>query len=144
MARVKIDLPKSFSFSTIIPVRVTDLNFAGHVGNDAILSMIHEARVQFFNHFGYGELDFAGIGTIMSDVAIEYKTEVFYGDEINVSVAFGEITKVAFDVFYKLEKKSNDKLVPVAYAKTWMVCYDYKAKKVGAIPQEALQRIKGR
>jgi acyl-CoA thioester hydrolase len=144
MARIKIDLPKTFSFSTTIPVRVTDLNYAGHVGNDSILSMIHEARVQFFNHFGYGELDFAGIGTIMSDVAIEYKNEVFYGDEIIVSVAFGDITKVAFDVLYKLEKRSTGQLITVAYAKTWIACYNFKTKKLSAIPEEAVQKITGR
>ena len=142
MARIKIDLPSKFSFSTTVPVRITDINFGGHVGNDTILSLVHEARAQFFTHYGYTELDFAGVGTIMSDVAIEYKNQTYYGDSILASVAVGEITKVAFDLFYKLEKFSADgKLVPVAFAKTWMVCYDYELKKVSAIPGEAIKRI---
>lgn len=143
MARIKIDLPEKFSFSTAIPVRISDINYGGHVGNDAILSMIHEARVQFFKQFGYAELDFAGFGTIMSDVAIEYKNEVFYGDEIIASVAVGDITKVAFDILYKLEKRSNGQRIPVAFAKTWIVCYDYTKKKVAAIPEVALKKITG-
>ena len=142
MARIKIDLPSKFSFSTTIPVRITDINFGGHVGNDTILSLVHEARAQFFTYCGYHELDFAGAGTIMSDVAIEYKNQTYYGDSIVASVAVGEITKVAFDLFYKLEKRSTDgKLVPVAFAKTWMVCYDYDLKKVTAIPAEAVNKI---
>jgi|SRR5687767_8287812 len=142
MARIKIDLPDKFLFSTNIPVRITDVNFGGHVGNDTILSLVHEARAQFFTHCGYTELDFAGTGTIMSDVAIEYKNQTYYGDSILASVAVGEITKVAFDLFYKLEKRSVDgKLVAVAFAKTWMVCYDYHLKKVSAIPDEALKKI---
>ena len=144
MARIKIDLPGKFSFVTKIPVRITDINFGGHVGNDTILSIIHETRAQFFKHFGYDELNFAGAGTIMSDVAIEYKSQTYYGEEIFASVAVGEITRVAFDLFYKLEKRSADqKLVPVAFAKTWMVCYDYDSKKVTPIPGAALARIKG-
>ena len=143
MARIKIDLPSKFSFSTTIPVRITDINFGGHVGNDTILSLVHEARAQFFTHCGYDELNFAGAGTIMSDVAIEYKNQTYYGDFILASVAVGEITKVAFDLFYKLEKRSADgKLVPVAFAKTWMVCYDYDLKKVTAIPAEAINKIR--
>jgi len=142
MARIKIDLPSKFSFSTTIPVRITDINFGGHVGNDTILSLVHEARAQFFTHCGYTELDFAGAGTIMSDVAIEYKNQTYYGDSIVASVAVGEITKVAFDLFYKLEKRSAaDRLIPVALAKTWMVCYDYDLKKVTAIPDEAIKKI---
>ena len=144
MARIKIDLPSKFSFSTNIPVRITDINFGGHVGNDTILSLVHEARAQFLTHCGYTELNFAGAGTIMSDVAIEYKNQTYYGDSIMASVAVGEITKVAFDLFYKLEKFSaNGKLVPVAFAKTWMVCYDYELKKVTAIPGEAIKKITG-
>jgi acyl-CoA thioester hydrolase len=145
MARIKIDLPENFSYSTNIPIRITDLNFGGHVGNDTILSIIHEARAKFIDHFGYNELNFWGVGTIQSDVAIEYKDQIFYGDEIIASVAVGEITKVAFDLFYKLEKRSVEgKLSPVAFAKTWMVCYDYEQKKVMAIPGEAIKKITGR
>lgn len=144
MARIKIDLPGRFPFTANIPVRITDINFGGHVGNDTILSIVHEARAQFFTHCGYTELDFAGAGTIMSDVAIEYKNQTYYGDTIVASVAVGEITKVAFDLFYKLEKRSaGGKLVPVAFAKTWMVCYDYDQKKVTAIPEKAIEKIKG-
>lgn len=144
MARIKIDLPRKFPFTANIPVRITDINFGGHVGNDTILSIVHEARAQFFTHCGYTELDFAGVGTIMSDVAIEYKNQTYYGDTILASVAVGEITKVAFDLFYKLEKRSADgKLIAVAFAKTWMVCYDYDQKKVTAIPEKAIEKIKG-
>jgi len=142
MARIKIDLPDKFFFTTTIPIRITDINFGGHVGNDTILSIIHESRAKFLTHHGYHELDLAGVGTIMSDVAIEYKNQTYYGDEIIASVAVGEVTKVAFDLFYRLEKKSKDgKLIPVALAKTWMVCYDYEQKKVTAIPEEAIKKI---
>ena len=144
MARIKIDLPGKFPFTANIPVRITDINFGGHVGNDTILSIVHEARAQFFTHCGYTELDFGGTGTIMSDVAIEYKNQTYYGEIILASVATGEITKVAFDLFYKLEKRSAEgKLIPVAFAKTWMVCYDYDKKKVTAIPEQAIEKIKG-
>jgi len=142
MARIKIDMPDKFSFSTKIPIRITDINFGGHVGNDTILSIVHEARAKFFTHCGYTELDFGGVGTIMSDVAIEYKDQIYYGDEIFASIAVGEITKVAFDLFYKLEKKTVDgKHSTVALAKTWMVCYDYDKKKVAEIPEVAIKKI---
>ena len=142
MARIKIDLPAKFSFSTNIPIRITDINFGGHVGNDTILSIVHEARAKFFQHLGYDELNFWGVGTIMSDVAIEYKDQIYYGDEILASVAVGDISKVAFDLFYKLEKRSIDgKQTTVALAKTWMVCYNYDLKKVVAIPEKAIEKI---
>jgi acyl-CoA thioesterase FadM len=113
------------------------------VGNDTILSMIHEARVQYLKQLGYGELDLAGVGVIMSDVGIEFKSEMFYGDEVIVSVAAADISKIAFDLYYKLEKHSGDTSLLVAVAKTGMVCYDYAKKKVAAIPLEVAEKLKG-
>lgn len=136
MARIKVDLPDQFSFSTIIPVRITDLNYGGHVGNDTVLSLIHEARVQFLQHYGYVELNMAGVGLIMSDVAIEFKQELFYGDQVKVAVTANDFSKVSFDLYYKLEKETDGKVVLVATAKTGMVCFDYTRKKVAAVPEE--------
>src|SRR5215471_8364307 len=124
MARTKIELPEKFSFNTTIPVRITDLNYGNHVGNDSLLSIIHEARVQFLKHFDLEELKFDGVELIMSDVAIEFKNELFYGDVLIVSVTADEFSKVAFEIFYKLEKEKDGKKIPVAFAKTGMVCFD--------------------
>lgn len=141
MPRIKIDLPEAFQFTTQIPIRITDLNYGNHVGNDAILSIIHEARMQYLAQAGFTELQFAGVGMIMSDVGIEFKSELFYGDIVIASVTAGEISKIAFELYYKLEKETEGKRSLVATAKTGMVCYDYAAKKVVAIPTAAKELL---
>ena len=141
MARIKIDLPDNFSFTCEIPVRITDINYGGHAGNDAILSIIHEARMQYLNKMGYTEMQFAGTGMIMADVAIEFKGELFYSDRVFASVTAGAISKIGFDLFYKLEKETNGKKLPVAFAKTGMICYDYQRKKIVAVPEEARSKM---
>src|SRR6478672_6993146 len=138
MARIRISIPESFSFSTTIPIRIADLNYGGHVGNDAILSLLHEARVQFLKHFGFTELDFAGTSLIMSDVAIEFRSEVFYGSSIKVMVTAGEFTRAGFDIFYQMMNADNNKLVAVA--KTGMVCFDYATRKVTPVPENAIAK----
>lgn len=136
MARIKIDLPENFAFTTQIPVRITDVNYGGHVGNDTVLTIIHEARMQFLKSFAYTELEFDGASLIMSDAGIEFKNELFYGDIVIASVAAGNFSKVSFDIFYKLEKTQNDKPILVASAKTGMVCYNYDKKKIVAVPEK--------
>ncbi len=143
MARIKIDLPAAFSFSTSIPVRITDLNYGGHVGNDAVLSIIHEARMKFLAHYGYSEIQFAGVGMIMSDVGIEFKSELFYGDTVIASVTAAAFSKVSFELYYLLEKESSGKKIAVAFAKTGMICYDYEKKKIAALPEEAREKLSG-
>lgn len=144
MGRIKISLPDSFHFSCQVPVRITDINYGGHVGNDAILSIIHEARMQFFKSLGYTEMNLAGAGLIMADVAIEFKSELFYGDIVTASVAATELSKVGFDICYKLEKQTADKAILVAVAKTGMICYDYDKKKIIAVPDEAKVKLTSR
>ena len=137
MARIRISLPQSFSFTTHIPIRITDLNYGGHVGNDAILSLIHEARMQYLHSLGLTELQFAGVGLIMSDVAIEFKGEVFYGDILTARVTASEFSRVGFDLFYQFTKSKDGTESPVAVAKTGMVCFDYGNRKVAMLPEEA-------
>ncbi len=136
MPRIKIDLPNSFPFSTLIPVRITDLNYGGHVGNDTVLSIIHEARMQFLHSYGYTEMDMAGTGLIMSDVAIEFKQELFYPDTVKTSVALTEMSKVGFILYYKLEKETAGGPVTAAMARTGMVCFNYATKKIAAVPEK--------
>ena len=141
MARIKVSLPDSFSFKTEIPIRITDINYGDHVGNDTLLSLIHEARVQFLASHGYEELKIAGLGLIISDAGIEYKAELFYGDRIIVSVAAGEFSKVGFDLFYKIEKQGKDKVELVAAAKTGMIFYDYEKKKIAWVPVGVREKL---
>jgi acyl-CoA thioester hydrolase len=145
MARIKIDLPERFDFTIEIPVRITDINYGGHVGNDTILSILHEARARFFKHHFYDELNLAGAGTILSDVAIEFKNELFYGDIILASVTAAGFTKVAFELYYKLERKTPEgKLLLAAVAKTGVVTYDYSQKKIVPVPAEVPGKLMSR
>lgn len=139
MARIKIAVAEQFSFSCQIPVRITDINYGGHVGNDTILTIVHEARMQFLKSLGFTEMDFGGNGMIMADVAIEFKNELFYGETIIASVAVTAISKIGFDLIYKLEKEEDKKII--AIAKTGMICYNYTAKKITTIPEIALEKL---
>jgi acyl-CoA thioesterase FadM len=141
MARISIDLPDSFPFSTEIPVRITDLNYGGHVGNDSVLTLIHEARMQYLRYFGYSELDFGGVSLIMADAGIEFKSELFYNETVIVSVTAGDFSKIGFDLYYKLEKGMEGGLISVAKSKTGMICYDYKNKKIVAVPGEVKSKL---
>jgi acyl-CoA thioester hydrolase len=137
MARIRIDLPEQFSFSTKIAIRITDVNYGGHVGNDTILTLIHEARVQFLKHFGYQELNVEGASLIMSDAAIEFKNELFYGDTITAFVTANNFSRVGFDLVYKLTRNDTS----IAHAKTGMICYDYNLKKVISLPDTAKEKL---
>ena len=141
MERIKINLPEGFNFSTIIKIRITDLNYGGHVGNDSFLSLVHEARQQFLNHFGYSELKIENVSLIMADATIEFKKELNYGDEIKISVTASGFDKLGFDLFYKIEIINNENFILAGKAKTGMLCYDYQNKKLMPVPEEAKNKL---
>jgi len=141
MPRIKIELPDSFAYSTSFAVRITDLNYGAHVGNDKVLSFLHEARVRFLQSLGYSELSLEGVGLIMADAALIFKSEIFYGDDLLISLQPAECNRVGFDLIYKIEKKTGDEKVIVAIAKTAMICYDYNLKKVTGLPEAAKNKL---
>jgi acyl-CoA thioester hydrolase len=135
MARIKIEFPEKIIASVPIRVRIGDINYGNHVGNDAFVSIIHEARVQWLKQHNLSELNVGGAGLIMSDLAIEFKNESFYGDIIEVKLGAGEISRVSFEFFYQLSAVRNNEPILLAIAKTGIVCYDYGSKKVTAVPE---------
>lgn len=141
MSRFIPDFPGAFVFSANITIRITDINYGGHVGNDTILSIIHDARVQYLHHLALTELDFAGTGLIMKQVAIDFKNELFYGDALRVFVTAGKFSAVAFSLFYKLEIIRNGEASTAAVAVTNMVCFDYQKRKITALPEGMQEKL---
>lgn len=144
MARLKIEFPAFTAFRCSIPVRISDINYGGHAGNDSVLSIIHEARVQYLRSLGYTELSFAGTGLIMSAVQLVFKAELFYGDIVSASITAAEIGNTGFELLYKLEKPGaapGDPAVLVALAQTSMLCYDYEKKKISRLPDEPKKKL---
>lgn len=133
MARVTIDLPEEFQFSTDIPVRISDINYNNHLGHDSIITLIHEARVRFLNAHGFTELDIDGFGLVMTDLLVLYKAEVFYGEILSIEVDIRDFTKYGFDFVYRITNKETD--TEVARAKTGVLIYDYAKRKVVGIPK---------
>ena len=142
MSRLKLDLPSAFSFSVSLPLRISDINYNDHLGNDAVLRLVHEARMQMFNAHGWTELNVDGVGIIMSDAAIVFKSEGFYGDVIRIQIAVQDITSAGCDLVYLLTNEKSGK--ELARVKTGIVFFDYKARKIVAVPGAFREAFVGR
>lgn len=132
MARIELNLPDIFSFSTDVRVRISDINYGNHLGNDALLSLVHEARLQFLQSRGFSELDIDGCGLILTDAVIVYKSQGFHGDLLTIFAAVGDFNKYGCDFFYKVVQKNGGK--EVARAKTGIVFFDYNRQKMVPVP----------
>lgn len=134
MGRVKIKFPEQKPlFTATIPVRIGDINYGGHVGNDAVLSIVHEARMQMLSASNYSEMNAAGNAMIMADVMIAYKGEAFYGDILSVDVYAEELGPISFDLLYHITTTRNGAVQQIAHCKTGMVCFNYETRKTATM-----------
>jgi 4-hydroxybenzoyl-CoA thioesterase len=138
MARIKVILPEHFSFSTEIPLYIGHINYGGHLDNSELLSLVSEARVRFFKSLGYGELDIDGVGIIIADAAVQYKTEAFHGEVMVVRMAAGDFSSKGCDLLWIMSEKISSR--EVARGKTGIVFFDYATRKVAPVPESFRQR----
>jgi len=145
MSRIKIAIPETKVFETTLAVRISDINYGNHLGNDSVLSLMHEARFQFYKSLGYpDELSIDGVGTIQVDTAIQYKGEGFHGEEIKAEVFLGDLSAKSMDLYYRLSVENPNKLI--ALGKTGIAFYNYTERKVSNMPDSianTLAKFKG-
>jgi acyl-CoA thioesterase FadM len=129
MARIEIELPDRFLFATELPIRVDDLNYGGHLGNDRVLTLAQEARVRWLRSQGLSELDVGGgAGLILADAAVTYRSEGRLGMVLRVDLGLGEVRTRGFELLYRFGDTVTGR--EIAVAKTGVLCFDYAAHKV--------------
>ncbi len=133
--RIKLKPIGNYPFSTEIKVRITDLNYGGHLGNDSLLSMVHEARVAFLSSFGFSEKDCGGVSLIIADTAVVYQSEAFAGDVLRFEIAAGEQTRCGFRLFFRITRPKDN--TPIALVENGMVCFDYQTRSTISLPKAA-------
>ncbi len=139
MARAKIELSDILHFSTEIVLRVDDMNYGNHMGNEKVLILAQECRVRFLQSIGCSEFDVFGASIIQADAVIVYKSEGHIGDVIKAGLSVQEISKSSFDLYYIFENLTTKKVL--AQVKTGMVFYDYKKAAIVNTPDAFAKRF---
>lgn len=132
MPRLQLKPRVVYPFVFEVRVRTTDLNYGGHLGNDRLLSLVHEARVAWLAHHHWSELDCAGCGLIMGDAGLVYQGEAFAGDQLVFEVAAGEKSRSGFRLFFRITRPQDDSAI--ALVENGMICFDYQARKIVPLP----------
>jgi acyl-CoA thioester hydrolase len=139
VARIKVPLPDEFPFSTEIEVTIAYINYGGHLGNDSLMTILQEARLRFLESFGYSEKDVEGVGIIMTDAAVEYRSECFRGDTLRIHVAAADPGGRGCDICYLVQNLGTGK--EAAKAKTGILFFDYETRKPAHMPSGFRARI---
>lgn len=123
-----------FDFTARFSVRVGDINYGGHMGNDRFLLLFHDARMLYLESLGFSEADIGGVGLIMNEAHVDFKAEVFLRDSLEVGVRAADLGSIRFRLEYRVRRESDG--VVVATGHTGMVAFDYRIRRPVKIPDK--------
>lgn len=139
MARIQIELPEKFSFYTEIQIYLTHINMARHLDNSALIGLLSEARARYFQSLGYQELDVEGVGIVITDAALQYKSEAFHGETLVFAITPDDFNKYGCDLMWQATEKTTGR--EVARGKIGLIFFDYAARKPALIPGAFMARL---
>ena len=139
MARIQIELLETFPFSTEVTLYLSHMNYGGHLDNALLLTVVSEARARFFQSLGYTELDIEGVGIIVSDAALQYRSEAFHGEVMVVSMGATDFGSKGCDLVWCMNERTSAR--EVARGKTGIVFFDYATRKIAPVPENFRVRL---
>jgi acyl-CoA thioesterase FadM len=140
VARIKLAPLDHYQRVYETAVEVTDLNYGNHLGNDALVGIIHRARVHFLHGLGASEnnLGDGKTGILLADLIVNYKGESFLFDMLGVESSIGEVRSKGFRLFHRITA-AQGRLI--ALAETGIVAFNYNKRKVVRIPESFVSKI---
>lgn len=139
MSRIQIDLPPSLPFCTEIPLYLSHINHAGHLDNALLITVVSEARARYFKSMGHTELNVDGVGIVVADAAVQYRSEAFHGETMAVEMGAADIGKYGCDLLWRMTEIASGR--EVARGKTGIVFLDYNTRKIAPVPEGFRQRF---
>ncbi len=137
MPRIKLQEQLTYEFRYEVILQVRDINYSCHLSNDALVGLIHEARINLLVSLGFSEMNLGDsqTGIILADLAINFKAEGFMLDKLCLESHIGEIARHGFRIFHRISKEDKT----LALAETGIVAFNYADRKIAPIPEAFIQ-----
>ena len=132
MPRVEIGTSNQFLFSMERAVGISDLNYAKHLDSVAMLQILNEARLQFLAHLGFSEANVFGLGLVVADQAVDFRSESFAGDRLLIDVGVNDFNRYGFDISFQVTNSALETVV--CQAKTGVVFFDFDQHQIAEVP----------
>ncbi len=143
MPRVYLDFPDEIvSYTTELRVRLSDVNRANHVGNDAFVRMFSDLRAEFWQASGITQIQpDASSGILVTDLVVLYKAEAHIFDLLRFEFGVHDVNKYGADVLCRVTRPADGALVAVI--KSGFVYGDYGTGRVCPPPADFTAKFGG-
>lgn len=131
MARIEINVPDQFAFSTRIDVLIQHINAGRHLANEHLIALLNEARVRYIDSLPKEHSATSPRTFINADLAVIYKAEARHRDTLNIEVAAQDFSRYGCDFVYRVTRVQDQQLI--AIAKTAMLNVDHSSGRLTAV-----------
>jgi len=115
MERVRLSFPEDdVVHRHPLTVRITDMNYGRHLGHDALISLLHEARVAALAALGLQEWDLGGYPCVAADLAVQYQAETRWPEALTIETAIPAPGRKALGVYHRVLREADGATVATA------------------------------
>ena len=137
MQRIRLEFPsEAVVHRHSLSVRITDMNYGRHLGHDALISLLHEARAAALDSLGVKEWDLGGYPSVVADLAVQYQGEARWPDTLIIETALAGVQRKALTVFHRVVRESDQRLI--ATARLNLLLVDIETGRPVSIPASVL------
>ena len=139
MEKIRIEPPDSWTFQTEMVVRVADLNYGNHVGNDRYFLYAQEARCRWLKSLGFENeiVVEPPIGTIVTEASIQYLAEAYHGDTLVIKLGNSKVHRFGFDQIYELTKGD----ITIARIHQRLFFFDFNRRKIASPSKDVIDKL---
>ena len=115
-------------------VRFGDLDAMRHLNNVVFLRYFETARIAYIRHLlpahDPAQPESEAFGLIFAECHINYRSPVYFDEEVAVECSIGEVRRSAFQVLFTM--RVADRVAAEGYG--WLVGFDYPAENSAQLP----------
>jgi len=126
-------------FSEKYKVTIGDINYGGHMGNDRALLLFQQGRISWLNSMGYSELSIGEeVGIIQREAHVKYHKVAFLNDDLTINITEIILKRSNFILKYEVRNEKDEVIIT---GEVLLVAYNYKKKKIVAIPKDFKEKV---
>ncbi|MBL9078543.1 MAG: acyl-CoA thioesterase [Planctomycetes bacterium] len=126
-----------FRFVTSVPLRWVDVDSAGIVNNAVYLSLMEQARFQYFQHLGV--LQRPAVPFVLAETTLKFERPGRLGTNVEVAVRTGSLGTTSFQMDY--EVRADEMVLVTAHAALVFVDGDLRPRPIPADWREAIEQF---
>ena len=128
-----------FLYKHRINVRIDDINFGKHLDTSKFSSLMHDARANFLKSHNLSEENCFGVGLIVLNLQIQYRSQCYFADNLELNVYLDNIKHKQITFLKEIYNKTTGKLA--ATGTILMGFFDLDKQKLTAAPQQFLDLL---